>query len=160
MGDFPQGASKGVGHTTLNWLKNMPFQGRAELTEWLLKPEEGDSIRPRTDTERLAYVSGYATCLEVVSSQGLKKAYEEGKLMVESEEWITKRKNKAARKSIPCGAQDYAYGDRDELIIYGTCELPQGHKGRHQETREGTVWANWSGPADARAPQEDNRVTE
>jgi hypothetical protein len=52
-----------------------------------------------------------------------------------------------------CGAQDFAYGDLGEVIVYGTCDLEPGHQGRwHRELRDGKLWAMWSGPADARAP--------
>ena len=52
-----------------------------------------------------------------------------------------------------CGAQDWAYGDDGEVIVYGTCELPKGHHDRfHREIRDGKVWAEWSGSSDDRAP--------
>jgi hypothetical protein len=35
--------------------------------------------------------------------------------------------------------------DGPEDHIYGTCELPKGHPGRHQEMRDGKLWASWSG---------------
>lgn len=55
---------------------------------------------------------------------------------------------------IPCGAQDWAYGDNNEIIIYGTCQKPKEHENRwHQEWRDGKLWAEWSGSRDSRAPE-------
>lgn len=56
---------------------------------------------------------------------------------------------------VKCGAQDWGYDDADEPFIYGTCGMPAGHPGkRHaQATPSGSLWAEWSGPADSRAPE-------
>lgn len=48
----------------------------------------------------------------------------------------------AVLPALPCCAVD---GDLDDP--YGVCELPEGHDTRwHRETRDGQVWAEWSGP--------------
>jgi hypothetical protein len=55
----------------------------------------------------------------------------------------------------PCGAQDWARDDDGRLIVYGTCRKPAGHGTRWHQDREpatGRLLAEWSGPADARAP--------
>ena len=97
MTDFPQGATKGVGTSTLNWLKGMPFQDVEELTEWLLDRPE-NSIRPRTDSERRAYVVGFITCLELAAKEGLMKAYEEAKMMAETEDHLAQRRRERVTK--------------------------------------------------------------
>lgn len=42
--DFPRGATKGVGTTTLLWLKEMSLQDRVELILWLLRTEEDEEL--------------------------------------------------------------------------------------------------------------------
>lgn len=55
-----------------------------------------------------------------------------------------------------CGAQEWAFDDDGKLIIYGTCNLPVNHEtGWHNETRNGQIWAQWRGPHEARAPQQE-----
>lgn len=43
-------------------------------------------IRPRTPSERRAFVAGYASCLETIENAGLKAARDHLKLSVDSEE--------------------------------------------------------------------------
>ena len=82
MTDFPQGASRGVGHTILMCLLHMPFQDRAELTEWLLGAEAG---RPRTDSEMKAYTDGWLMAVRTATEKGLEKARQEAMLMARME---------------------------------------------------------------------------
>lgn len=65
-----------------------------------------------------------------------------------------------------CGAIDWGWGDRDLLgedddvyvIVYGVCDLPEGHEGPHCEHRpDGSVWAAWRGD-DGPIP-DDVRIT-
>ncbi len=86
--NHPQGAQKGIGITTLNWLKSMPFQDRAELTEWLLKPKEGDPIRPRTESELRAYINGMVEAILTTQDQGLESAKDELRILVEAEGYL------------------------------------------------------------------------
>lgn len=45
-----------------------------------------------------------------------------------------------------CGATD-GLGVTEDGEPYGRCNLPAGHKGWHQETRDRQLWAEWRGPA-------------
>ena len=54
-----------------------------------------------------------------------------------------------------CGAQEWAYDDDDEPFVYGTCQKPEGHPDRwHIEMRNEKLWAEWSGLANKRAPED------
>lgn len=106
MTDFPQGAVAALRGTygkssqdrILGKLKRMSFQDIEELTEWLLDTPGEDPIRPRTDSECRAYVMGFITCLELAATAGLRKAYEEAKMMAETEDHLAQRKRERASK--------------------------------------------------------------
>lgn len=58
----------------------------------------GDPIKPRTDSERRAFVSGYAQAVIDCNDRGIKFASDEVALMAEMEGMVTHEEIEEARK--------------------------------------------------------------